>query len=55
MVCTIIAEVFRDRKKRIRPFTPDDFMLKEEPEAIDDPKMKRAIKRMSQMLGGEER
>lgn len=54
MVCSIIAEVYRDRKKRIKPFTPDDFMMKEESEEIDSPQMKRALKRISQMLGGKE-
>lgn len=54
MICSLIAEVNRDRKRRVKPFTPDDFMPKEETEELDNPKMKRAIKRISQMLGGKE-
>jgi len=55
MICSVIAEVNRDRKRRPKPFTPDDFLPKEESEELDNPKMKRAMKRINQMLGGEER
>ena len=50
MICSILAEINRDRKRRPRPFSPDDFMPKEEVEEGDDPKMKRALERISQML-----
>ena len=53
MICSILAEINRDRKRRPRPFSPDDFMPKEEVEELDNPKMKRALKRINQMLSGE--
>ena len=54
MVCSILAEINRDRKRRIKPFSPEDFMPKEEAEERDDPKMERALRRISQMLEGKE-
>ena len=54
MICSILAEINRDRKRRTKPFSPEDFMPKEEAEERDDPKMERALKRISQMLGGKE-
>ena len=54
MICSILAEINRDRKRRIKPFSPEDFMPKEEAEERDDPKMKRALERISQMLEGKE-
>ena len=54
-ICSVIAEVYRDRKHRAKPFTPDDFMPKVEPESMDDPHIERALRLMTQMLGGEER
>jgi len=55
MICSILAEINRDRKRRTKPFSPEDFMPKEEEtKRIDNPKMKRALERISQMLEGKE-
>ena len=53
MICSILAEINRDRKRRIKPFSPEDFMPKEEAKERDDPKMERALRRISQMLEGK--
>lgn len=55
MICAIMAEIYRDRKRRARPFSPEDFMPEEESEEMDNPKMKRALELINQMLGGEEK
>lgn len=52
-ICSVLAEIYRDRKKRVKPFSPQDFMVPEEKEEMDNPKMKRALERISQILGGE--
>lgn len=54
LVCSVIAEVYRDRKHRSKPFTPDDFMPREEPEKMSNPHVKRSLELISKMLGGNE-
>jgi hypothetical protein len=54
MICSVIAEVNRDHKRRKKPFTPEDFLPKEKKEkVVSNPQMRRAVERINQMLGGE--
>jgi hypothetical protein len=58
MVCAILAEINRDRKKRNKPFAPEDFMpQKEQPK----PKTKatpeqlgKQLEAMTKIMGGRE-
>lgn len=55
MICSIIAEVNRDRKKRKKPYTPSDFMpKKEKPEVrLTGEQMKGQLEMINAALGGE--
>lgn len=52
LICSIIAEVNRDKKKRSRPFTPKDFMLKKKVKLTVE-QMKNQIEAINIALGGE--
>ncbi len=56
LVCSILAEVNRDRKKRKKPFTPADFMPKrrEEPrQVLTSDQLLSRLKVISSALGAE--
>ena len=53
MICSVIAEVNRDRKKRKRPFTPADFMPKKKRREMTDEQMLEQIMEVNAELGGE--
>ena len=46
MICSVIAEVNRDRKKRKKPYSPNDFMPKK-----PHPKVQLTGEQMKQHLG----
>jgi len=52
LICSVIAEVNRDPRKRKRPFTPDDFMPKQKIK-LTDKQMTDQIKAINIALGGE--
>lgn len=52
MICSIIAEVNRDHKKRKKPFTPNDFMPKKKVKLTDE-QMLEQIKSLNIAFGGE--
>lgn len=53
MICSIIAEVNRNRKKRRKPFTPMDFMPKKKKGKMTGEQMLEQVKTMNAVLGGE--
>lgn len=55
MICSILAEIYRDRKKRPKAFTPNDFMPQEKKGPMDTQQMSSAIKDITLTLGGEEK
>lgn len=56
MICSILAEGNRDRKKRSKPFTPDDFMPKKKGKVkLTGKQMKDQIEMINVALGGEVR
>lgn len=55
MICSILAEIYRDRKKRPRAFTPDDFMPREKRGPMNAEQISHAVKDITLTLGGEEK
>lgn len=57
MICSILAEVYRDKKKRSKAFTPDDFMpkVRERREPMSQQNMAKAVRNIGIMLGAEEK
>ena len=56
MICCIIANAHRDRKKKPSPFKPSDFMPAKKAEKgrqMTDEEMLEVMKRTTIMLGGE--
>jgi len=54
MICSVIAEVNRDRKRRKKPFTPDDFMPKKKAKVqLTGEQMKAQLGFINAALGGE--
>ena len=54
LICSILAEINRDRKKRKKPFTPTDFMPKRrDDEKLTDEQMLNRVKMISKALGAE--
>lgn len=58
MICCIIANAHRDRKKKPTPFKPSDFMPQkpqklEKGKKMTDEEMLEVLKRTTIMLGGE--
>lgn len=52
LLCSIMAEPYRDKKKRLNPFTPADFMPKKKKNPSDEQMMLQA-KAIVLSLGGE--
>jgi len=55
LLCSIIAEVNRDRKKRNRPYTPEDFMPKKKIKKVEltNEQMRQQLEMLNVALGGE--
>jgi len=53
MICSVIAEVNRDRKKRSKAYTPSDFMPKKKKAELTGEQMMEQIKVLNIVLGGE--
>lgn len=57
LICSIIAEVNRDTKKRSKPFTPVDFMpkrrLNQKTAKLTDEQMINQLQAINIALGGE--
>lgn len=55
LVCSIIAEVNRNPKKRHRPYTPSDFMPKKKKAKVQltGEQMKKQLAMINIALGGE--
>lgn len=53
LMCSVIAEVSRDRKKRKKPFIPDDFMPKKKKAKLTGEQIMDQIKTINIVLGGE--
>lgn len=53
LVCSVIAEVNRDKKKRSKPYTPSDFMPKKKKMKLTGEQMMDQIKAVNIALGGE--
>jgi hypothetical protein len=50
LICSVLAEINRDKKKRPKPFTPQDFMPKKK---LTKEQMMNNAKALTMMLGGE--
>jgi hypothetical protein len=53
LICTLLAEVNRDRKKRPKPFKPQDFMPQREHKVLNNDQMKKRLEMINIMLGGK--
>lgn len=53
MICAVIAEVNRDRKKRSKPYTPNFFMPKKEKGKLTGEQIMNQIEVINMTLGGE--
>jgi len=53
LVCSILAEANRNRKKRKKPYTPSDFMPKKKKAKLTGEQMMEQIKAVNIALGGE--
>lgn len=53
LICSVIAEVNRDRKKQKKPFTPEDFMPKRRKGKLTGEQMMDQVKAANIVLGGE--
>lgn len=53
LICTILAEINRDRKKRPKPFKPMDFMPQRERKHLNDEQIKKRLESINMMLGGK--
>jgi len=55
LICTVLAEINRDRKKRPRPFKPEDFMPKRgrKQKPMTDEQMLAQAKIITAALGGK--
>jgi len=53
LICSVIAEVNRNRKKRKKPYTPKDFMPKEKRRRMTGEQMAEQLKLINIALGGE--
>lgn len=53
LICTVLAEINRDRKKRPKPFKPDDFMPQKPKKKLKPEQMVKSLEVITQMMGGE--
>ena len=53
MICSVIANTVRDRKKKSKPWTPDDFMPIKEQKQMTAEQMFAQVQTNNLMLGGE--
>ena len=55
MICSVIAEVNRDRKKRKKPYTPSDFMPKKKKTRVEltGEQMREQLGLINAALGGK--
>jgi hypothetical protein len=54
LICSVLANINRDAKKRPKPYTPDDFMPQTEAKKAQTPaEQAGALRAMVLMLGGE--
>lgn len=53
LICSVIAEVNRNKKKRPRPYTPKDFMPRKRKAVLTDKQMMDQIKGINIAFGGE--
>ena len=54
LICSVIAEVHRDRKKRSKPYTPSDFMPKKKMKVeLTGEQMREQVEAINITLGGE--
>uniref|UniRef100_A0A6M3JZN1 Minor tail T domain-containing protein n=1 Tax=viral metagenome TaxID=1070528 RepID=A0A6M3JZN1_9ZZZZ len=54
LICCVLAEINRDRKKRPKPFTPQDFMPQVK-ELVTTESLKEKIKLLNMVMGGKEK
>ena len=52
LLCSIIAEPYRDKKKRPKPFTPDDFMPKPR-KSMKGEQMAKRMEKINTILRGK--
>jgi len=53
MICAVVANTVRDRKKKSKPWTPDDFMPIKECRQMTAEQMFNQVQANNIMLGGE--
>jgi len=53
LICSVIANVNRDKKKRRRPYTPQDFMPREKRQKMDAKQMFEVLKMVTIANGGK--
>jgi len=53
LICTLLAEVNRDRKKRPKPFKPQDFMPQRETHRMSEDQVKSRLAAINYALGGK--
>jgi hypothetical protein len=56
LVCSVIANVHRDPKKRQRPYAPDDFLPRRRRRGdLNSHEVTRRLEALTMMLGGDDR
>ena len=53
LICAILANTVRDPKKKIRPFTPEDFMPKKETKQQTTEQIFATVQMLNTVFGGE--
>lgn len=53
LICSILANIYRDPKKKSQPFTPEDFMPGHEKKAQSREQMLANIKLLHATFGGK--
>jgi hypothetical protein len=52
LICSVLAEINRDRKRRPKAFKPEDFMP-QKPKKMNPKQMDNSLKIITQMMGGD--
>ena len=58
LICSVLANIYRDTKKRQKAYTPQDFMPQKQPEPKQEKKQENIVSKeqlqfVSQIFGGE--
>ena len=58
LICSVLANIYRDSKKRQKPYAPQDFMPQKEPEPKQEKKQESSVNKeqlqfVAKIFGGE--